>query len=64
KTLLSSKARLAMVPMQDLLALGEESRMNTPALVSEVNWSWRLAPALLTEELTARLKATLQVAKR
>ena len=64
KTLLSSKARLAMVPMQDLLALGEESRMNTPALVSDQNWSWRLDPALLTEELTARLKATLQDAKR
>ena len=64
KTLLSSKARLAMVPMQDLLALGEESRMNTPALVSEVNWSWRLAPALLTSSLTARLKGILQTAKR
>ena len=63
-TLFASKARLAVVPMQDLLALGEDSRMNTPALVSEENWSWRLDPTLLTEDLPSRLKATLQDAKR
>ena len=64
QSLLCSKARLAVVPMQDLLALGAESRMNTPALVSDQNWSWRLDPALLTEDLTSRLKTTLQDAKR
>ena len=63
-TLFASKARLAMTPMQDLLALGESSRMNTPALVSNDNWSWRLDPALLTEELTSDLKSVLQAAKR
>ena len=36
-----SDAQLAVVPMQDLLQLGSEARMNTPA-VSEGNWRFRL----------------------
>lgn len=64
QTLFCSKARLAMTPMQDLLRLGEESRMNTPALVSDDNWAWRLDPACLTPQLTARLKDYLRFAKR
>jgi 4-alpha-glucanotransferase len=39
---LSSVARYAIVPMQDLLALGSEGRMNTPSTVGDHNWSWRL----------------------
>lgn len=37
---LGSVARLAIVPLQDLLALGSEARMNTPATTSG-NWQWR-----------------------
>jgi 4-alpha-glucanotransferase len=36
----ASVAQLAMVPAQDLLELGSEARMNTPA-VAAGNWSWR-----------------------
>ena len=63
-TLLASKARLAVVPLQDLLALGEESRMNTPALVSEDNWSWRFDPSALTPMLISRLQKSLKESKR
>lgn len=38
---LSSKALLAVIPMQDLLSLGSEARLNTPATI-EGNWQWRL----------------------
>jgi len=34
-------AELAVVPLQDLLELGEEARFNTPG-TTEGNWSWRL----------------------
>lgn len=64
QSLLCSKARLAMVPMQDLLALGADSRMNTPALVSERNWSWRLDPACLTDSLSSELARSVLAAKR
>ncbi len=36
-----SVAHTAVVPMQDVLGLGEEARMNTPGK-SEGNWSWRM----------------------
>lgn len=49
-SVLASRARLAMIPMQDLLALGADSRMNTPALVGSENWAWRLDPACLIDE--------------
>jgi 4-alpha-glucanotransferase len=38
---LASSAELAVVPLQDLLELGDEARFNTPGTV-EGNWSWRL----------------------
>ncbi|MCE4564168.1 4-alpha-glucanotransferase [Maribellus sp. CM-23] len=37
---LASVARTAVVPMQDVLELGEEARMNTPGIPSG-NWAWR-----------------------
>ena len=38
---LASEAELAVVPLQDLLELGDEARFNTPGTVGG-NWSWRL----------------------
>jgi 4-alpha-glucanotransferase len=52
---LSSRARLAIVPAQDVLGLGSEARMNTPGR-SEGNWSWRLEAGALTPELATRLR--------
>jgi 4-alpha-glucanotransferase len=47
---LGSVGQLAVIPAQDLLALGSEARLNTPGTVSG-NWSWRLPAGALTEEL-------------
>jgi len=38
--LMESNASLAMLPLQDVLGLGQEARMNTPGLV-EGNWRWQ-----------------------
>jgi len=55
----TSVAEVAVVPAQDLLELGPEARMNTPA-VPEGNWSWRAPDGCWTPELSARLaKLTL-----
>lgn len=40
---LDSPARLALVPMQDLLGLGSEHRMNRPGTLGGGNWAWRFA---------------------
>lgn len=39
---LSSVARTAIVPLQDVLGLGAEARLNTPATANG-NWTWRLS---------------------
>jgi 4-alpha-glucanotransferase len=54
---MSSRARLKIIPMQDVLALGSEARMNTPGRVAG-NWTWRMDERYLTTALAERLKST------
>lgn len=51
---LSSIASLAIIPLQDILGLGSEARMNTPAQ-RQGNWAWRFLPGALNMETGARL---------
>lgn len=41
RTAYSSVSRLAIVPMQDFLCLGPNSRMNFPGTLTDCNWTWR-----------------------
>jgi len=41
----ASPAMFALVPLQDVLRLGSEARMNTPGTVGGRNWRWRLTAA-------------------
>jgi 4-alpha-glucanotransferase len=50
-----SVADLAIVPMQDVLELGSEARMNFPGR-SEGNWAWRLVPGQLREDQAIHLR--------
>lgn len=56
RAVLASVADIAMVPLQDVLSLGSEARMNLPGRVSG-NWKWRYRPGSLTKDLGARLHA-------
>jgi 4-alpha-glucanotransferase len=47
---LASVGKLAIIPMQDVLGLGSEARLNTPGTAIG-NWSWRLPPGSLTHDL-------------
>ncbi|MGH7772678.1 MAG: 4-alpha-glucanotransferase [Candidatus Binatia bacterium] len=49
-----SVADTAIIPMQDLLGLGEEARMNRPS-TAEGNWEWRFLPEQITPSLVTRL---------
>jgi 4-alpha-glucanotransferase len=51
---LSSVADTAILPMQDILGLGSEARMNAPSTASG-NWRWRYAEGQLTPALRRRL---------
>jgi 4-alpha-glucanotransferase len=51
----SSRAALAIAPLQDVLDLGTEARMNLPG-TSTGNWQWRYGAGDLTPELGTRLR--------
>jgi 4-alpha-glucanotransferase len=59
----ASIAEMAIVPAQDLLALGSEARMNTPA-VAAGNWSWRAPEGSWTEDITLGLADLVEVTDR
>lgn len=52
---LSSVADTVILPMQDVLGLGSEARMNLPATIAN-NWLWRMREDQLKPELAARLR--------
>ena len=52
----TSRARLVIVPAQDVLGLGSEARMNRPGR-TQGNWSWRLERGALTPALARRLRS-------
>lgn len=49
-----SVANLAIIPMQDILGLGAEARMNQPG-TGDGNWEWQLVPGQLTPALAKNL---------
>jgi len=59
----SSVAQMAIVPAQDMLELGSEARMNTPA-VANGNWSWRAPEGSWTADLAKTLAAIVDVTDR
>jgi 4-alpha-glucanotransferase len=57
---LASVANTAIVPLQDLLGLGTEARMNLPNS-TEGNWAWRYQAGALTDKIATRLKDLTQL---
>jgi 4-alpha-glucanotransferase len=51
----SSVAEVAIAPMQDLLELGSEARMNFPSR-AEGNWVWRVEAEELSPQLAGRMR--------
>lgn len=57
---MSSVARISIIPMQDVLGLGEQARMNLPGTIKG-NWRWRMQPGLLTANVARKLKDLTQI---
>ncbi len=53
---LASVTDMAVVPLQDWLHLGEETRINTPSTLGGGNWCWRLLPGQLTPLLAGHIR--------
>jgi 4-alpha-glucanotransferase len=60
---LSSVARFSVIPVQDVLGLDSDARMNVPSKKAG-NWSWRLRPDALTLPLAEKLAALVEVTDR
>lgn len=63
RTALASVCCLAVMPMQDILGLGEAHRMNTPG-TTEGNWQWRFDWTQVHEQLDTDIKQLLQLYDR
>ncbi|MHB8215050.1 MAG: 4-alpha-glucanotransferase [Candidatus Sulfotelmatobacter sp.] len=59
----SSPAALAIAPLQDLLNLGSEARMNVPGR-ADGNWRWRVREDTLSSEAFQRLQDLTESCKR
>ena len=57
---MQSVADTAIIPIQDYLDIGSDGRINTPSTLGG-NWSWRLLPEELTDDLAARMKEFAQI---
>src|ERR1700719_3974690 len=58
-----SAANLCIVPLQDVLGLGSEARMNTPSL-NGGNWRWRFEQKQLKRELAEKLAHLAELSDR
>lgn len=54
KLLMDSIAKFVIIPMQDILGLSGEHRMNIPG-IAHGNWQWRLNPDLLADNISDKL---------
>jgi 4-alpha-glucanotransferase len=63
RSVLCSPASLSMIPLQDLLGLGSEARMNTPSLHGG-NWRWRFDQQQLTRDLATKLALLVELSDR
>jgi 4-alpha-glucanotransferase len=63
RALMASVADTVLFPLQDVLGLGSEARMNMPATESG-NWRWRLRPGMLDAGVTDRLRRLAELYDR
>lgn len=63
RLLSASVAHASIVPMQDVLGLGSDSRMNMPG-VGDGNWSWKMRPGAFTTEFQQQLRDLAEIYDR
>lgn len=60
---MNSRSTAALFPVQDILGLGSEARINSPGH-RENNWLWRLAPGVLNDTIKDRLRGLIEESGR
>jgi 4-alpha-glucanotransferase len=63
QAIITSVGHISLIPLQDVLGLGTEARMNIPGR-ARGNWDWRYSSEAITAKLTARLRDLTEVSGR
>ena len=61
---LKSKAKVVIIPFQDIIGLGTDARMNIPGTTDTKNWTWRASKNHMEEKLINRMKKLMQNSNR
>ena len=64
RSIMLSSADTVIIPMQDVLELGSEARMNYPSTVSGSNWSWRMEKDAFNSYRKGRLSFLSRISGR
>ncbi len=56
ETCFSTKCNTCIIPMQDVLGLGHDARMNLPGTIGAPNWTWRMKEGAAAPEISAWLR--------
>ncbi|WOO34530.1 4-alpha-glucanotransferase [Anaerocolumna sp. AGMB13020] len=64
KLTLDSIADMAILPVQDLINLGDEARINTPGTLGSPNWEWKLNSFKSLKKEISSLKELIQASNR
>lgn len=64
RNMLFTNSKWAILPMQDILELDSNSRMNTPSTCGSSNWSWRLTNLNIDNWREERLAYTIELSDR
>ena len=59
-----SRAKYVILPLQDLLGTGAESRLNSPGTLGTWNWSWRYQESALNDTLAEEIHRAVRKGKR
>jgi len=60
---LQSSANTTIIPLQDVMGLGSDARMNIPATANG-NWAWRFSWDMLSDDMITRLKYLTKIYNR
>ena len=60
----ASGSRLAIAPMQDVLGLGADARMNTPGTMGDHNWTWRVREEALNPYVSGKMREITRTYRR
>lgn len=63
RIVMNSPACTTIIPMQDVLGLGDEARVNRPS-TTESNWQWRMKPNAFKDSILKKLAQITRTAKR